>query len=88
MCISGCRSIFNIIILTYAYQSLPEFQGYRARRHPDQQSPVPPSIQPRRLDLPPTFSEDQEWRKIGSRRTKFLDLGVPRFGYPRRIYVK
>ena len=30
----------------------------------------------------------QEWRKIGARRTKFLDLGLPIFGPPRRILVQ
>ena len=30
----------------------------------------------------------QEWKKIGARRTKFLDLGLPKFGNPRKIYVK
>ena len=86
--LAGCRTIFNCIILIYASHALPEFQGYKVRRYPDQQPPAPPSIQPRRLELPPTFSEDQEWRKIGSRRTKFLDLGMPRFGQPKRIHVK
>ena len=86
--LAGCRTIFNCIILIYASRALPEFQGYKVRRYPDQQPPAPPSIQPRRLELPPTFSEDQEWRKIGARRTKFLDLGMPRFGQPKRIHVK
>ena len=30
----------------------------------------------------------QEWKKIGAKRTKFLDLGVPMFGPPRRILVQ
>ena len=30
----------------------------------------------------------QEWRKIGAKRTKFLDLGLPKFGPPRRILVQ
>ena len=30
----------------------------------------------------------QEWKKIGARRTKFLDLGLPKFGNPMKIYVK
>ena len=30
----------------------------------------------------------QEWKKIGARRTRFLDLGLPSFGNPRKVYVK
>ena len=42
----------------------------------------------RRLQLPPTFAEDEEWRRIGARRTRFLDPGVPSFGEPRTILVR
>ena len=55
---------------------------------PGQQPPAPPRIAPRRLQLPPTFAQDEEWRRIGSRRNKFLDLRRPSFGIPRRISVK
>ena len=41
----------------------------------------------RRLQLPPTFAEDEEWRRIEARRTRFLDIDVPRFGEPRTILV-
>ena len=50
--------------------------------------PAPPRIQPRRLELPPTFAQDEEWRRIGARRSEFLHLGMPRFEAPRRIVVK
>ena len=43
-------------------------------------------VEPRRMKLPPTFA--QEWKNIGSRRTEFLDLGMPRFGPPRKILVR
>ena len=48
---------------------------------------VTPILTNRRLQLPPTFAEDEEWRRIGARRTRFLDLDVPRFGEPRTILV-
>ena len=76
------------MILVVAGRRLPEFRGYRGRRFPGQQPPAPPRIAPRRLQLPPTFAQDEEWRRIGSRRNKFLDLGLPSFGIPRRISVK
>ena len=82
------RLFFNIIILGTASRRLPELHGYRSRRHPDQPPPAPPRIAPRRLQLPPTFAQDEEWRRIGARRHKFLDLGLPSFGVPRRIFVK
>ena len=77
-----------MVILVVAGRRLPEFRGYRGRRFPGQQPPAPPRIAPRRLQLPPTFAQDEEWRRIGSRRNKFLDLGRPSFGIPRRISVK
>ena len=80
--------MFNLVILVVAGRRLPEFSGYRGRRFPGQQPPAPPRIAPRRLQLPPTFAQDEEWRRIGSRRNKFLDLGMPRFGAPRRIVVR
>ena len=86
--LAGLRLVFNIIILVVAGRRLPEFRGYRGRRFPGQQPPAPPRIAPRRLQLPPTFAQDEEWRRIGSRRNKFLDLGRPSFGIPRRISVK
>ena len=33
-------------------------------------------------------AEDEEWRRIGARRTRFLDPGVPSFGEPRTILVR
>ena len=77
--------MFNLVLLVVAGRRLPEFRGYRGRRFPGQQPPAPPRIAPRRLQLPPTFAQDQEWRRIGARRNKLLDLG---FGIPRRISVK
>ena len=32
-------------------------------------------IEPRRMNLPPDFADD--WKKIGSKRYKFDDLGLP-----------
>ena len=32
-------------------------------------------IEPRRMNLPPDFADD--WKKIGSKRSKFDDLGLP-----------
>ena len=32
-------------------------------------------IVPRRMELPPDFSD--EWKKIGSKRSKFENLGIP-----------
>ena len=78
------RFLFNIIILLTALRRLPELRGYRGRRYPGQLPPSKPTIQPRRLNLPP----DWQWQNIGSRRTKFLDLGMPTFGRPRKIIVK
>ena len=80
--------MFNTFILISAWARLPEFRGYQSRRYPGQPPPRPPRIAPRRLQLPPTFAQDEEWRRIGSRRNKFLDLGLPSFGIPRRISVK
>ena len=54
---------------------------------PGQLPPSPPRLAPRRLELPPTFAQDEEWRRIGARRSEFLHLGMPRFGLPRRIVV-
>ena len=78
------RFLFNIIILLTALRRLPELRGYRGRRYPGQLPPSKPSIQPRRLNLPP----DWQWQNIGSRRTEFLDLGMPKFGIPKKIFVK
>ena len=73
----GLRFIFNILILLRACARLPEFCGYQSRRYPGQPPPALPRIVPRRLQLPPTFAQDMEWTRIGSRRTQFLDLGQP-----------
>ena len=47
-------------------------------------------IEPRRLILPPDFADD--WKKIGSKRSKFDDLGLPlpvdKFPRHKFIYVK
>ena len=67
-----------MIILSHASRRLPELSGYRGRRFPGQPPPAPPRIAPRRLQLPPTFAEDEEWRRIGSRRSEVLHLGMPR----------
>ena len=84
----GLRLAFNFIIIMSASRRLPEFLGYKGRRYPGQQSPNRPTLQPRRMILPPTFAQDQEWKKIGAKRMKFLHLGLPRFGEPKKITVK
>ena len=60
--------MFNLVILVVAGRRLPEFRGYRGRRFPGQQPPAPPRIAPRRLQLPPTFAQDQvscDWWRAG-----------------------
>ena len=84
------RLFFNIIILGTASRRLPELHGYRSRRHPDQPPPAPPRIAPRRRQLPPTFAQDEELRRIGSRRQGHLlsPGSLPTFGQPRSIMVR
>ena len=57
---------------------------------PGKLSPRPPMIEPRRMNLPPDFADD--WKKIGSKRSKFDDLGLPlpvdKFPRHKTIYVK
>ena len=57
---------------------------------PGKLSPRPPMIEPRRMNLPPDFADD--WKKIGSKRSKFDDLGLPlpvdRFPRHKTIYIK
>ena len=63
---AGLRLVFNLVILVVAGRRLPEFRGYRGRRFPGQQPPARPRIAPRRLQLPPTFAQDQvscDWRR-------------------------
>ena len=54
-----------------------------------QLQPRPQEIVPRRMELPPDFSD--EWKKIGSKRSKFEYLGLPiakRYNYKKMIFVK
>ena len=51
---------------------------HRARRYPGQLPPPRPVLQPRRPALPPAPALAEEWRRIGSRRSEFLHLGMPR----------
>ena len=57
---------------------------------PGKLSPRSPMIEPRRMNLPPDFADD--WKKIGSKRSKFDDLGLPlpvdRFPRHKTIYIK
>ena len=49
----------------------------------------PKDIVPRRMELPPDFSD--EWKKIGSKRSKFEYLGLPvskTYNYKKVIFVK
>ena len=47
-------------------------------------------LEPRRMNLPPDFADD--WKKIGSKRSKFEDLGLPlpvdKFPRHKIIHVK
>ena len=64
----GTRLVFNAIILVSALRRLPEFAGYRARRFPGQPPPALPRIAPRRLQLPPSFAQDEvscDWWRAG-----------------------
>ena len=47
--------------------------------------PRPQELLPRRMELPADFSD--EWKKIGSKRSKFEDLGLP-IQKPKVIIVK
>ena len=82
----GLRLVFNSIILITAFRRLPEFQGFRGKQYPGQLPPRPPIIQPRRMKLPPTFAE--EWKNIGSKRSEFLDMGLPIIPTKKRPGVK
>ena len=53
----------------------PEFLGYKGKPFPGQLPPRPLKIQPRRSKLPLECYND--WKKIGSKRTKFDTLGLP-----------
>ena len=53
----------------------PEFLGYKGKPFPGQLPPRPHEIRPRRPKYPKDFQND--WKKIGSKRTKFEDLSLP-----------
>ena len=84
--LTGLRLVFNVIIFISASRRLLEFRGYRGRRYPGQLPPPPPTIRPRRLVC---SQAGDEWKKIGSRRTEFLDLGllIPRKQATKTIFV-
>ena len=46
----------------------------------------PQELLPRRMELPADFSD--EWKKIGSKRSKFEDLGLPIPKPKKVIFVK
>ena len=75
--------MFNIIIYWTASSRLPEFEGFRGKTFPGQPRPRAPILEPRRSRLPPSFAS--EWKNIGSKRSKFEDLGLP--VPPKRINV-
>ena len=54
----------------FAYQTLPQFRGYRGKSFPRISPERIQEIEPRRMVLSPNF--ESEWKKIGSRRTKML----------------
>ena len=64
-----------MVILYTAAKRNPEFHGYKGKSFPGQLPSRPQEIQPRRVKYPKDFSND--WKKIGSKRTKFDDLGLP-----------
>ena len=47
----------------------------QGHQYPGQPSPRTGSFQPKRIEFHPEF--DDEWKKIGSKRQKFEDLGLP-----------
>ena len=61
-----------MVILYTAAKRNPEFLGYKGKPFPGQLPPRPHEIQPRRVKYPKDFQND--WKKIGSKRTKFEDL--------------
>ena len=71
----GSRLLFNVVILYTAAKRNPEFLGYTGKLFPGQLPPRPQEILPRRAKYPKDFHND--WKKIGSKRTKFDDLGLP-----------
>ena len=64
-----------MIILYTAAKRNPEFLGYKGKPFPGQLPPRPHEIRPRRPKYPKDFQND--WKKIGSKRTKFENLGLP-----------
>ena len=64
-----------MVILYTAAKRNPEFLGYTGKLFPGQLPPRPQEIYPRREKYPEDFHND--WKKIGSKRTKFDDLGLP-----------
>ena len=51
------RLVWNAVIYSSAVRRLPEFSGHSGRRYPGQQPPRPLGVEPRRMRLPPTFSQ-------------------------------
>ena len=58
-----------------ASKTLPEFSGFKGRVYPGQIKPRYQKPEPRRVLYPEDLHND--WKKIGSKRTKFDDLGLP-----------
>ena len=69
---SVTRLFCNTVIFLVAYQTLPQFQGYRSNSFPRISPERIQEIEPRRMVLSPYFGSD--WKKIGSRRTKMLNV--------------
>ena len=53
----------------------PIIHIYLGKRFPGTLLPRQPLIEPRRMILPPDFADG--WKKIGSKRSQFQDLGQP-----------
>ena len=69
---SVTRLFCNSVIFLIAYQTLPQFRGYRSNSFPRISPMRIPDIEPRRSVLSPYYGSD--WKKIGSRRTKMLNV--------------
>ena len=80
------RLFLNVIVYFVANLRLPEFSGLEGKVFPGQPPPSPMIPLPRRMELPPNFPS--EWKNIGSRRTQFEYLGMPRPRHPKILLVR
>ena len=57
-----------MMVLISAWKRLPEFAGYKGKLYPGTLPPRQQTVEPRRMDLPPTFNT--EWKRLKSRRNR------------------